>query len=61
MGWSAIGPAEGPCGAVPSAISDSDWGSEGEFEIGRFGAPKGCHFEIHVSIDKRAADAMIAR
>jgi hypothetical protein len=41
LGWSAIGPAEWPYGAVPSVISDSDWGSEGEFEIGRFGAPKG--------------------
>ena len=46
LGWSAIGPAEGPCGAVPEAIPDSDWGSEGEFEIGRFGAPKGRYFEI---------------
>jgi len=46
LGWSAVRPAEGPYGAVLAAISDSDWGSEGEFEIGRFGAPKGHDFEI---------------
>jgi hypothetical protein len=41
LGWSAIRPAEGLCGVVPEAISDSDWGSGGDFEIGPFGTPRG--------------------
>ena len=52
LGWSAIGPAESLCGAVPEAISDSDWGSEGEFEIGRFGAPRGNRTPSIVSLHR---------
>jgi hypothetical protein len=50
-------PAEGLRGAVLWFISDSDLGSEGDFEIGRFGTPKGCYFEICPSVDRRAAGA----
>jgi hypothetical protein len=33
-------------------------GSDGDFEIGRFGAPKGCYFEIHPSINGHATGGL---
>ena len=46
LGWLATGPTERLLGAVLASIPDQTVGLEENFEIGRFGTPKGRYFEI---------------